>query len=157
MIETDDSTRERVRPGRARIEKLRLQHRVFDRPDCSLIEVLARVNDLDMARVAYLVNREECFHGCGRRGMRELFRLELCPDPTPPATPTKNSSADTGNARTLTIDRMSTADAQITCSSHAICGRIDLPVCSSPSMCSSLRTSVRGSSCECAMRAVTPP
>jgi hypothetical protein len=34
---------------------------VFDRPDGSLIEALARVNDLDMARADYLVDREECF------------------------------------------------------------------------------------------------
>jgi hypothetical protein len=61
VIETDDSTRERVRPGRARIEKLTYSIEVFDRPDGSLIEVLARVNDLDMARAAYLVDREECF------------------------------------------------------------------------------------------------
>ena len=39
MVETDDSTRERVRPGRARIEKLAYS-----------IE-----DDLDMARAAYLV------------------------------------------------------------------------------------------------------
>ena len=40
------------RPGR---ERLAYSTEVFDRPDGSLIEVLARVNDLDMARAAHLV------------------------------------------------------------------------------------------------------
>ena len=39
MIETGDSTRERVRP-RAWIEKLAYSIEVFDRPDGSLIEML---------------------------------------------------------------------------------------------------------------------